>query len=67
MSKKAQNTSRLAAHTIVFGEERAARIRRICAQVESAGGKRPTIPDAANMLIDEALAARESKTVLISA
>jgi hypothetical protein len=60
MSKKPQNAGRPAAHTIVFGEERAARIRRFCARLESApGGKRPTIPEAVNMLIDQALEVQE--------
>lgn len=55
MTKKPKNAVAKLAHNVPLGPERHEKIRRFCARIESAGGKRPTIPDAVNLLVDKGL------------
>lgn len=55
MAKKLKTTTRIAAHTIKFGEERKEKIERFRAIRRADGQVISTIDEAVNMLVDKAL------------
>jgi len=60
MAKKSKHDSDRSTITINLGKDRKDRIRRFCAQVELDTKSRPTIEEAVNRLVDQALAPVEN-------